>query len=201
MKNKKVICLIAIILVIISIGLILAGFYFMSGNEKSNNEEFEVYILNEPTFPLEIDEAVEEFWGEEEMEKAMYTVAYDGYKFLLYDDGKVAYTDPEAETDTLVQKGIVVNEEGEQLVAYKFIAIESGEAYFVSSDKKLYKVSTDGFINEADELSSQLINDSPVYSFSYKKDSKETVIVTFENGKTYSINDVLYKVSYKLYEN
>ena len=85
MKNKKVIFLIAIILVIISIGLILAGFYFMSGNEKSNNEEFEVYILNEPTFPLEIDEAVEEFWGEEEMEKAMYTVAYDGYKFLLYE--------------------------------------------------------------------------------------------------------------------
>jgi len=161
-------------------------------NEYAKTEDNKYYRLNGNNIVLVEDESV--------LEDSSYDVAYSGYKYILYNDGKTAYADPKAIYATTTPKGIVVDENGNQLVAYKFIGIMQGQGYFVSDAKKLYKVSVYS-INENNELEAQLINSSPVSSFSYKNSSKEDITVKFENDETYSIDNALYKVSYKVYEN
>ncbi|MBQ8192988.1 MAG: hypothetical protein IJZ46_02840 [Bacilli bacterium] len=161
-------------------------------NEYAKTEDNKYYRLNGNNIMLVEDESV--------LEDSSYDVAYSGYKYILYNDGKTAYADPESIYATTTPKGIVVNENGNQLIAYKFIGISQGQGYFVSNEKKLYKVSIYS-VNDNDELEAQLINKSPVSTFSYKASAKEDITVKFENNETYTIENSLYKVSYKVYEN
>lgn len=161
-------------------------------NEYAKTEDNKYYRLNGNNIILVDDENV--------IDDSSYDVAYSGYKYILYNDGKVSYADPDYKYATATPKGIVVNENGNQLIAYKFIGISQGQGYFVSKEKKLYKVSIYS-VNDNDELEAQLINESPVSTFSYKASAKKDITVKFENNETYTIENSLYKVSYKVYEN
>lgn len=155
----------------------------------AKTEDDKYYELNGNNIILVEDESV--------LGDPSYDIAYFGYKYMLFNDGKAAFAASTYVTTT--PKGIVVDENGEQLIAYKFIGIMEGQGYFVSNTKKLYKVSFSS-INENNELEAQLINSSPVSSFSYKANAKEDITVKFENDETYSIDNIAYKTSYKLYE-
>ena len=75
--------------------------------------------------------------------------------------------------------------------------MNSQSSYFVSNEKNLYKVSIYS-VNDNDELEAQLINESPVSTFSYKASAKEDITVKFENNETYTIENSLYK-QYNIY--